>query len=311
MDIDVTSLPTTLSFAGNEQKQVYFIETGAQQKIKLNFAGGYDKISVEYKGKLYPLSLDKKTKTAEYNIGLASKNFGSGLNKYSFYGFLKNKKILAGSLDIYNIIPSTNTDNAAAVTEGSGTKVQFSFLYFDTPLYNFVVERIKTIFTQAGVADNFVFERMSTPEELQGRLQAGDYDVLLSVVDMENKRDFSKLFATDQVLTNPSQYQNQRMGTLLSEYLQEGKSRTFNELNNLYSKDMPFVILGNVYNKLNIKQKLVEKLRGTGIVAPNVNESNWRDIVYGELHLVNTIHIDGKKVWNWQNFIQFITTSIH
>ncbi|MEI7562172.1 MAG: hypothetical protein WCJ39_00105 [bacterium] len=45
-------------------------------------------------------------------------------------------------------------------------------LYYDSPLYNFVVDRMQNIFRQAQVIDNFTFEKITTPEELQGRLLA-------------------------------------------------------------------------------------------------------------------------------------------
>jgi hypothetical protein len=46
---------------------------------------------------------------------------------------------------------------------------------------------MQRIFQDNDVLDNFTFEKITTPEELQGRLLAGDYDILVSVVDMGAK----------------------------------------------------------------------------------------------------------------------------
>ncbi|MEI8091038.1 MAG: hypothetical protein WCG98_02035 [bacterium] len=136
---------------------------------------------MEYKGKSVPISYTAKTKTADYTITISDKNFGSGLNKYMIYGYVKKQKKLAATIDIYNMIPSEIADTTSS---GSASKIKLSVIYYDSPLYNFIVERMKNIFKQFGIADNFTFEKMTTAEELQGRLFAGDYDILVSVVDM-------------------------------------------------------------------------------------------------------------------------------
>jgi hypothetical protein len=191
---------------------------------------------------------------------------------------------------------------------GTEQKIQLRVIYFDSPLYNFVAERMKNIFRQGQVIDNFTFEKIATSEELQGRLLAGDYDILISVVDMGEKKDFTNLFGTDKSQLNPSQYQNQRMSELLKTYLLEQGKKQLTEINSIYSKDMPFVILGNVYSKLNIKPVIIEKLFGTGTV--NLQEATWRETIYSKLKLVTALHIDGKKVRSTSNFIKFLKNSL-
>jgi hypothetical protein len=46
-----------------------------------------------------------------------------------------------------------------------------------------------------------------------------DYDILINTVDMGLKKDLTKLFSTDEAEINPSQYQNQKLSSLLGQYI--------------------------------------------------------------------------------------------
>ena len=72
---------------------------------------------------------------------------------------------------------------------------------------------------------------------------------------------------------------------------------------------MPFVILGKEYLTLNTKSTISDKLfSGSGDVY--MDEYNRRDFFYKNLQLVSNIHIDGKKIWNFDNFSDFLTNAI-
>ena len=310
LDSNIPSLPTNIPLQWPNQKLSFFVDSGTSFPLNFSLSTAYDKVSLEYQGKQLAINYDAKAKTAHLTVSSADKNWSTGVNKYLIYGSLKKQKQLVASLDIYNMNQS-NQEPAVAVAEDSSwtqQKVQLRVIYYDTPLYNFTVERMKNIFSQMNISDNFLFEKIATPEELQGRLLAGDYDILVSVVDMWDKNDFTKLFSTDKSQLNPSQYQNQRMIDLLNSYLLDENKKYLNELNGIYSKDMPFVILGNVYTKLNIKPMIIQKLFGTG--EAHLQESTWRNTIYNKLQLVTSLHIDGKKVRSSSNFVNFLRNSL-
>lgn len=310
LDTNVKVLPATIPVTVEGQKNVFFVESGSSFPLHFTLPGAYDRVSVEYKGILTTPTYDKTKKTADFILGGSTKNFGSGLNKYVIYGYVKKQKITVSSLDIYNMIngePSVATD-ANTTTGNTSKKIQLTVIYYDSPLYQFVVERMQNIFRQQDILDNFVFEKITTPEELQGRLFAGDYDMLVSVVDMWAKKDFTKLLGTDDSQLNPSQYQNQKMTNMLQDFMNSNSNRQLTEVNAMYSKDMPFVILWNVFTKLNIKPNLADLLRGTGKTV--INESNRRSIAYTQLKLVTNIHIDGKKVRSTSNFLKFLQNNL-
>lgn len=308
LDTNTQALPKSISIKWENQKFVYFIDTWVSLPTEMTFDVGYDKVTMEYKGKTYtPKHFVKWGKSWWYTFGTAEKNFGTGLNKYSIYGYTKSNKILIASLDIYNVIPEAAPEQVVV-----GVPVTFTVIYYSTYINDFVIARLKSIFNDANIGENFVFERITTPQELQGRLAVGDYDLLINTVDMGLKKDLTKLFSTDKSEVNPSQYQNQKLTTLLKQYTaadDKNKKKPLAEINSIYSKDMPFVILGKEYLTINFKPNVIQKLFGTGDMV-GLDEYNRRNYIYKNLKLVNTIHIDGKKMWNVDNFSKFLINSI-
>jgi len=307
LDINVQSLPRSISIQWEGQKLVYFIDTWASLSSEIWFDKWYDKVTIEYKGKTStPKHFVKWGKSWWYTFGTTEKTFGSGLNKYTIYGYDKSKKILIASVDIYNVAPQTPVENIDI------EPVKLTAIYFSNFLNDFVVARLQRIFKDAGIGENFVFEKITTAQELQWRLMVGNYDLLINTVDMGLKKDLTKLFSTDQSDINPSQYQNQKLTTLLKTYAaadEKNKKKSLIEINSIYSKDMPFVILGKEYLRINFKPDVEKKLFGTGNNV-ELDEYNRRQYMYNELKLVTNIHIDGKKIWNMHNFENFLANAL-
>ena len=308
IDMNVEPLPKSISIKWENQKWVYFIDTWISLPTEFVFNKGYDKIIMEYKGKSYtPKHFVKWGKSWWYIFGITEKNFGTGLNKYSIYGYDKNKKILINSLDIYNVIPETWPESILV-----GEPIKYTIVYYSNYINDFVATRLQTIFNKNNISENFIFEKITTPQELQWRLVAWNYDILINTVDMWLKKDLTKLFSTDKSETNPSQYQNQKLTTLLKQYIfadAKDSKKPLTEINTIYSKDMPFVILGKEYLTINFKPDVMKKLITTG-ASWEMDEYNRRTYIYRNLKLVNNVHIDGKKIWNINNFSNFLTKAI-
>jgi len=107
IDANVKILPSTIAIASEGQKSVFYVESGVVFPVHLTLPNAYDRISIEYKGALTTPTYDKTKKTADFTLGVSAKNFGSGLNKYVIYGYVKKNKITVASLDIYNMISSS------------------------------------------------------------------------------------------------------------------------------------------------------------------------------------------------------------
>ena len=209
-------------------------------------------------------------------------------------------------MDIYNVIPQLQPEQTIK------EQVKLTIVYYSDYINDFVVARLQRIFNENNISENFVFEKITTPQELQGRLMVGDYDLLINTVDMGLTKDLTKLFSTDKSEINPSQYQNQKLTTLLKQYIaadEKGKKKPLVNINSIYSKDMPFVILGKEYLTINFKPNVMQRLFATGNTVM-IDEYNRRNYVYKNLKLVTNIHIDGKKIRNFDNFSNFLTNAI-
>lgn len=308
IDTNVTTLPTSISIKWENKKIVHFIDTWTSFSTEFVFDTAYDKITIEYKTKTYTLKhFVQWGKSGRFTFDTKEKTFWSGLNKYTIYWYQKTEKKTLASLDIYNVVEDIYEE-----WEYIGTPVKLNVIYYSNWVNDFVVQRMKDIFSGANITENFVFEEITTPEQLQGKLMVGDYDLLINTVDMWLKKDLTKLFSTDKSEINPSQYQNQKLSALLGQYIaanDKWKKWYLTDINTIYSKDMPFVILGKEYIKLNIKHELKDKLFGTGSTII-FDEYNRRDYIYKQLQLVTNIHIDWKKIWNFDNFSNFLTDAI-
>lgn len=307
IDMNVQSLPKSISLKWENQKSVYFIDTWVSAPTEFVFDKWYDKITIEYQGKVYtPKHFVKWGISWRYTFWLKEKSLWSWLNKYAVYGYIATKKTLINSLDIYNVIDEIQTEEIV------WTPVTITVVYYGNYINDFIIARLQTIFKEANITENFVFEKINTPQELQWRLVAGNYDILISTVDMGLKKDLTKLFSTYNSEINPSQYQNQKLTTLLKQYIaasDNGKKKPLVEINSIYSKDMPFVVLGKEYLNINFKPEIMTKVFGTWD-AVEVNEYNRRNYIYKNLKLVTNIHIDGKRVWSFDNLSNFLTTVI-
>lgn len=302
MDSKVQALPTSVAINGNDQKQVYFVEQASSAKtLNVTFSNVYDSVALEHKGKtVYDKYYAGKNKKASFSLSQAW-TFDPGLNKYTVRGRQKGKKITIATIDIYNIIPVTTGTWVTEITP-------ISILYYNSPNYLPIVENLKAIFQKADVTDYFTFRGIDDAEEFQSILLLWDYDITVNTIDMWQKKDITKLFASDSAKTNPSQYINQNLISLLQQYDSNPQIKILNQINDIYAKDMPFVILGKAFVPIHIKNALVKKIFPTP--TTQLYDFNWRTTLYNNLELVNNLHIDGKRVRNTANFTRFIKEAL-
>jgi hypothetical protein len=287
-----------------KDKAFAFYTQDAKQKflIRLNVDEEYEKIAIEYESwKLYyPTSYKPKNKYADYGIAENYDNLKEWLNKYTVYWFTtvkkEEKKEQLGTINLYNLYREET--NSATIKE------QLKILYFDNNLSNYVIWKLKQTFKQFDIEDSFVYQKVSDTNELEWILTAGEYDMLINTIDMWLNTDISKLFSTELAIVNPSQYTNARLLSLLKQYNEsKNKLEIVNQINNIYSNDVPMVMLWREYIKLNLKDFIVSKL---DIDNLNLYEYNRRDEIYKNLSLTENIYIDKAKAKNLRNFWNFI-----
>ncbi len=299
----VTMLTWSLTFT-NKDKAFAFYTEDAKQKflIRLKFDEKYDKVAIQHNsGDLYyPSSYKSKNKYADYGIAKTYKNLNEWLNKYTVYWFntvnKKEVKKQIWTINIYNLYKKTSANEPV--------KEQLSILYFDNDLSNYVVWKLKQVFKQYDISDSFVYKQINDANELEGKLTAWEYDIVVNTIDMWLNTDISKLFSTEVAAINPSQYTNARLLSLLKQHNEsKNKWKIVTEINKIYANDMPMVVLWREYIKLNLKDYIIKKLN---IDELNLYEYNRRDEIYQNLSLTENVYIDKERAKDMKNFWSFI-----
>ncbi len=308
LDIGISELPETISISGENQKLVYFIENIKNIfTLRLNFDTSYDKIIIHHNNGVWytPKSYSKKNKSAKYNIGNKFDNLQAGINKYTIYGFKWSKKILIATIDVYNLKWGSLTQEDIWQDH---VQENLRFVYYNDADSLAVVEYLKTLFSQYDILNHFSFIPVNSVEEMEWILLAWDYDIVLNTINMWFKKDLSNIFSSDKVQINHSQYSSARFISLLQQYLQaksKQKETLLEQVNTIYSTDMPFIILWTVYKPLYIKESTKNKLQwvDSGFIF---HQENWRNIIYHNLQLVENINIDMWNAWSLHKFNQFL-----
>lgn len=174
-------------------------------------------------------------------------------------------------------------------------------VYYNNLESNFAINQIRDILTKYGVLDFFLFEQVSTPEDLEGKLVRGDYDILLNTINIGLKKDILKILTTDDPLSNPSKYTNPNLTQLFRQYTKAANKSEFTaQINQLFGTDMPFVILGYPYDFVSIKDDLI----GSGNVSTGteLHEYNRRNYLYKNAVLMQSVVIDFSKLGNLGDF---------
>jgi hypothetical protein len=200
-----------------------------------------------------------------------------------------NKKINIGSITYY-VVNTADLSNTPTKSDNTITLV-----YQKNPISNFVVLQVKQILLEAGVLGQFVFVGYDTSSELEGKLLTNEYDIALMNISKGLKKDISPILRSSEPQINPSQYTNPQFASLFDQYIQSNTSNSAvrNQLQGLYTRDVPFIILGKEIKKLQLRQYVYDKMKP--YFDGKIYEHNWRELIYKHLVLTNGVRIDIQK----------------
>lgn len=315
---DTKLLPASISISWTNKKFAFYVENVKDKiNLKLNFDQEYDRVSIENnKNEYFPKTYKKKEKKTEYNIAKSLNNLVEWLNKYDIYWYIWKEKINIASIDLYNIQwTKPVTDATLAVQTPTNSSDKIIVVYYNNDLYTFVVDQLKAIFAQYGVLDHFVFQPVWSIQELEGKLTADEYDIVINSIDMWLKKDISKLFATEKKEVNHSQYTNTQLVSYLQQYLNirgdvKAQKSLQQEINSVYGEHMPFVMLGDALESIYIKKPTYDKLsKYNKTLFDTLYDFNRRQLVYENLVLANNVNIDISQAQNFKNFTNFLKNS--
>ncbi|MBF0981023.1 hypothetical protein HXK74_00065 [Candidatus Gracilibacteria bacterium] len=302
-DSGVSALPKSLAINGVERKFVFHLAKPANNifNLEIKFSNQFENIKVSDANKnVYtPKNYKKFDKKIVYPLEFG-KNLKEGLNKYTIQGTIKGKTYTIGYIDLY-LLGATNQQAGAVTGTNSDLNDKVKIVYYNNLESNFAINQIRDILTKYSVLDYFLFEQVSTPEDLEGKLVRGDYDILLNTINIGLKKGVLKILTTDDPLINPSKYTNPNLTQLFKQYTKAAnKSEFTSQINQLFGNDMPFVILGYPYDFVGIKENLI----GTGNVSTGaeLHEYNRRNYLYKNAVLMQSVIIDFSKLGNLRDF---------
>ena len=289
-----------VNFTDKNKVFTFYTESSSQNfPFKMSFETAYKKIWIQVNNTwdlYYPTSYSEKNKSADYTVSLKNGNLTKWLNVYIIYGISGDKKDQIWTINLYNLYQ----ENATAEQEAE----QLVVLYFNNDVSNSIVSRLKILFNEYGIDWNFKFMRFDDVNEMEWKLTAWDYDIVINTIDMWLNKDISALFSSENATSNPSQYSDARLLSLLKQYNEaDNKSKIISEINSIYANDMPIIMLWKEYEFIHVKDDIYQKL---DIENLNLYEYNWRDAIYDNLSLTENIYIDKDEVKNLRNFWNFI-----
>lgn len=289
-----------VNFTDKNKVFTFYTESASQNfPFKMSFETAYKKIWIQVNNTwdlYYPTSYSEKNKSADYTVSLKNWNLTDWLNTYIIYGISGDKKNQIWTINLYNLYQK----NVNADSESE----QLIILYYNNDVSNSIVSRLKILFKEYGIDENFRFMRFDDVNEMEWKLTAWDYDIVINTIDMGLNKDISALFSSETATNNPSQYSDARLLSLLKQYNEaDNKTKIIAEINSIYANDMPIVMLWKEYEFIHVKGDIYEKLDFENL---NLYEYNWRDIIYDNLSLTENIYIDKEEVKNLKNFWNFI-----
>ena len=300
MESGVKEYTWKVNFTRKDKVFTFYTESSSQNfPFKMTFETAYKKIWIQVNNTwdlYYPTSYSEKNKSADYTVSLKNWNLKDGLNVYIIYGISGDKKDQIWTINLYNLYQ----ENANEAQEAE----QLVVLYFNNDVSNSIVSRLKILFNEYWISDNFKFMRFDDVNEMEWKLTAGDYDIVINTIDMGLNKDISALFSSETATSNPSQYSDARLLSLLKQYNEaDNKTKIISEINSIYANDMPIIMLWKEYEFVHIKNDIYEKL---DIENLNLYEYNRRNLIYDNLSLTENIYIDKDEIKNLKNFWRFI-----
>ena len=308
--LNIQPLPKAITITTGDRKFVYTLSqiNGGVFNLQINLDYAYPRIQIVHDSDkaFEPSTYDKTKKVTFYNL-VPGDTIKPGHNQYKIYALEKNstKQNYVAMLDIRYM---TDPQKEAAAATSSGQKI--SVIYYDEPTSDFVVQRLQALFAQYKIDNYFDFMPFTSAEEFQGKIASQDYDVVIRSIRRGLKQDISNLFLTDSPLVNPSLYVNQSLASLITEYLGSSDNNKVHtdlkaNIDSIYAKDAPLVVLGQPYvfvhyNKgLNVGSGQREYL------------TSFKQDILTNTHLVEHILPDKVKFFTRQNMTMFLQNALH
>ena len=299
-DSGVQPLKKSISINGVERKFLFYLQKPEKTfNLDIKFSNQFEVIKVkDASGNTFsPKNYKKTDKKITYPLELG-KNLKDGLNQYTIEWTIKGKTYTIANIDLYLL-----TTTAPKIEQNTDVS-KISVVYYNNLESNFAIKQLRELLTRAGILEYFLFEQVSSPEELEAKLVMGNYDILLNTINIGLKKDILKILTTSDALVNPSKYTNPKLTNLFKQYTKSPqKTELSTEISKIFAQDMPFVVLWYPFDFVNVKSNLLENgFAYTG----DLYEYNWRNHLYHTATLVQNTVLDFSKLKDISGFIKHI-----
>jgi hypothetical protein len=174
-DSGARELPASITINGVDRKFIFFLqkpETSRSREIRFNNEFESIKITAP-NGSVFnsPRNYNKADKRITYTL-TSDENLKVGSNQYIIEGVIRGKTYTIASIDLYVF------ESLSVMNTGENQR-KLNVLYYSEPASIFVVQQLRNIFKDAEILESFIFEEVFNPEELEGKLLMGSYDIYI------------------------------------------------------------------------------------------------------------------------------------
>ncbi len=306
--ITIDKNPYTLNI--NESPITYYLpKLPTKQTLHIYLPQQGSKVGIQANGgaEYYPKSFKKDNFL--YNLAPWFGNIKIGKNTYQINLYDNNHKIVTYQLVLWiQNKPDNWTQSQPQSTAPKLIQIKkpLKVIYLSDEVSEAIIAHIKKIGKDLQIDDYFEYIPL-TGERLRQSLSSWDYDIFISSLKMGLKKDISPLLISEDPLINPSRYSNTVLASLVNQYRissSQNQKQILQEINKLYARELPFVILGKkiIQFQINPNSNIQIPLR---LYDLSLLEERLK-----EVRLLYKPQLDKEKLYNIQNFFNFIYSSL-
>jgi hypothetical protein len=300
-----TNLPASIYIKGNNKKFFYQLwEIKDRVELSMRFDVPYQKvwISANNGPEYVPESYQATGKKLQYNIAPKYGNIKPWYNSYivRWYG----SGNIPFKIATITITYKPKTDIPVQMTPTNVPKLRF--VYQDTTINQAIVNRIDYIM-RANKLDSYIQYVATWQDQLESIIQSRSYDIVLQNLDLGFKKDISWLFSIDNPKTNPSLYQNSELSSFISQYFianKKIKAIVKQGIDDLYTKDVPIMIIGKLYQFLWTKNTIQIQ------ASDRLYDATARRDFISNIYFADAFDLQWSRILDMRNIWNFIINSL-
>ncbi len=320
-EIDDLAVPASIPLNQDTPKVIYEIQDKINNSIPLNisFDVAYPTMTISHnKGLKYtPESYSSANKGWSYNLNPTFRNIVEWENTYAVEGINEDGSIDTFEIQITYIPEPVVVEEEVVVVEevkneGEGEentnedtpKNRYRLIYFADELNTSTVQLFKKALEENDIDQYFEFAWFDDTNELDGKIAAWDFDMVIRTLDMWLRRDLSNIFESEDAYINPTWYTNLELTSLIQEYFissEAKQNRIKSQIDQIYTANIPFVILGKKLESYQLNDAID--------VSPfplRMYVKGWRKPYIKDISTFSHTSVDRWEVFNISNFTTFI-----